>query len=209
MVLWYVNYSLRNSSLLEYNPAIGLVVAHKAMISGWVVLITIIRSIWRYALSFLWTPWRMEYIRGEKRNDCVFCTELRLLDGLENLIVYRGSLTFVILNRFPYTCGHLMVVPYVHKASLEELDVFTRSEIMENVVHALEVLKKEYQPQGFNMGFNIGEAAGAGVLDHVHFHVVPRWGGDTNFMSVLGDTRVLPESLGETFNRIKKTWGEV
>jgi len=160
-------------------------------------------------LGFLWTPWRMQYIRGEKRNDCVFCTELSLLDGPENLIVSRGSLTFVILNRFPYTCGHLMIVPYIHKASLEDLDVATRSEIMENAVRAIAVLKKEYQPQGFNMGINIGEVAGAGILDHVHFHVVPRWGGDTNFMSALGDTRVLPELLEKTYQRIKKTWDEL
>jgi ATP adenylyltransferase len=151
----------------------------------------------------------MQYIRSEKRSDCVFCTELGFPDGPENLIVYRGPLSFVILNRFPYTCGHLMVVPYVHKASLEDLDASTRSEIMENAVHALQALKKEYQPQGFNMGFNIGEVAGAGVLDHVHFHIVPRWGGDTNFMSALGDTRVLPELLEQTFQRIKKSWFEV
>jgi ATP adenylyltransferase len=151
----------------------------------------------------------MQYIRGEKRNDCVFCTELSVLDGPENLIVSRGLLTFVILNRFPYTCGHLMIVPYIHKASLEDLDVATRSEIMENAVRAIVVLKKEYQPQGFNMGINIGEVAGAGVLDHVHFHVVPRWGGDTNFMSALGDTRVLPELLEKTYQRIKKTWDEL
>jgi ATP adenylyltransferase len=151
----------------------------------------------------------MQYIRGEKRNDCVFCAELGLPDGPENLIVYRGPLTFVILNRFPYTCGHLMVVPYVHQASLEDLDVNTRSEIMENAVHAIEVLKREYKPQGFNLGFNIGEVAGAGVLDHVHFHVVPRWGGDTNFMTAVGDTRVLPELLEETFLRIKNNWDEV
>ena len=151
----------------------------------------------------------MEYILGEKRDDCVFCTELDLPDGPDNLIVSRGQLSFVILNRFPYTCGHLMVVPYIHKASLEALDVATRSDIMENAVHALEALKKEYQPQGFNLGFNIGEVAGAGVLDHVHFHVVPRWGGDTNFMTTLGDTRVLPESLIDTYQRIKKAWSEV
>jgi ATP adenylyltransferase len=151
----------------------------------------------------------MEYILGEKRDDCVFCTELDLPDGPDNLIVSRGQLSFVILNRFPYTCGHLMVVPYIHKASLEALDVATRSDIMENTVHALEALKKEYQPQGFNLGFNIGEVAGAGVLDHVHFHVVPRWGGDTNFMTTLGDTRVLPESLIDTYQRIKKAWSEV
>ena len=151
----------------------------------------------------------MEYILGEKRDDCVFCTELDLPDGPDNLIVSRGQLSFVILNRFPYTCGHLMVVPYIHKASLEALDVATRSEIMENTVHAIKALKIEYQPQGFNLGFNIGEVAGAGVLDHVHFHVVPRWGGDTNFMTTLGDTRVLPESLIDTYQRIKKAWSEV
>jgi len=151
----------------------------------------------------------MKYILGEKRLDCVFCCELGLPDGPENLIVFRGELTFVILNRFPYTCGHLMVVPYEHKASLEELDPPTRSEIMENAVHAMRALRMEYKPQGFNMGFNIGEAAGAGVLDHVHFHVVPRWGGDTNFMSALGETRLLPETLESTFWRIKQVWDQV
>jgi ATP adenylyltransferase len=150
----------------------------------------------------------MEYIQGDKNKDvCVFCNEMSRLDGLENLILHRGSRAFVILNRYPYTTGHLMVVPNDHIASLEQLDTETRSEIMELTVQSMEILRGIYQPQGFNIGVNIGVAAGAGVLDHVHLHVVPRWTGDTNFMSALADTRILPETLEDTFTRIQNAWG--
>ncbi len=159
-----------------------------------------------FILNYLWSPWRMEYISSEKSDACVFCVELSRPDGTENLIVYRGQQAFVILNRYPYTTGHLMVVPYRHLASLEDLDLGTRSEMMELTAKSLVVLRSEYHPQGFNVGINIGEVAGAGVLDHVHLHVVPRWGGDTNFMSALAGTRVLPEKLEETYSRIKMAW---
>jgi ATP adenylyltransferase len=159
-------------------------------------------------LEHLWCPWRMEYIQSDKNKDiCIFCNEMSRPDGIENLIIYRGHRAFIILNRYPYTSGHLMVVPNDHLASLELLDTETRSEIMELTAQSMVVLREVYQPQGFNIGVNIGVAAGAGVLDHVHLHVVPRWGGDTNFMSALSDTRVLPEMLESTFERLQNAWG--
>jgi ATP adenylyltransferase len=149
----------------------------------------------------------MEYIKSDKHTeDCVFCVELSRPDGPDNLIVYRGRRAFVILNRYPYTSGHLMIVPFDHYASLEELDAETRSEIMELTAHSMVVLRQVYRPGGFNIGVNIGAAAGAGVLDHVHLHVVPRWNGDTNFMSSLADTRVIPEVLEETYRRVCQAW---
>ena len=112
----------------------------------------------------------------------------------------------MILNRFPYTSGHLMIVPYVHKASIEDLNGEILAEIMALSTRAMKALREEYHPQGFNLGMNIGEVAGAGVLDHVHLHIVPRWGGDTNFMSTLANTRVLPEILHDTYDRVIKAW---
>lgn len=151
----------------------------------------------------------MEYIQSEKDKDsCVFCNALKEEDGIGNLIVYRAKHTFIILNRFPYTSGHLMVVPFQHKSSVDELNKATRDELMEMANRCLLVLKAIYRPHGFNMGINIGEAAGAGILEHVHLHVVPRWVGDTNFMSALGRTRVLPESLEDTYQKIKEEWGK-
>jgi len=156
-------------------------------------------------MKHLWSPWRMKYIEKQDKEDgCVFCNAQAKEDSAENLIVLRGQRAFVILNLYPYASGHLMVAPYEHKATLEELDARTRAEMMELTSQCMTVLRAEYRPQAFNMGANIGEAAGAGVLDHVHIHIVPRWVGDTNFMSTLGRTRVLPESLEDTYNRVKK-----
>ncbi len=158
-------------------------------------------------MNYIWSPWRMEYIQNNKPEDaCVFCIALQQPDCLENLIVWRGEHAFVILNRFPYTSGHLMIVPYTHRSSLELLDASTRSEIMELASKAIQVLQQVYGPEGYNLGINIGKVAGAGVAGHVHLHVVPRWGGDTNFMSSLGDTRVLPETLEDTYQRVKDAW---
>lgn len=149
----------------------------------------------------------MKYIQSDKNKDvCIFCQALSQADGPENLVVYRGEHAFIILNRFPYTSGHIMVVPYQHRPSLEDLDSDTRGEMMELASRSLLALREVYRPQGFNVGVNIGEAAGAGVTDHVHMHVVPRWGGDTNFMSSVGGARVLPESLEETHERIRLAW---
>ncbi len=147
----------------------------------------------------------MTYIENHgKETGCVFCEALAREDSPANLIVHRGKLAFVIVNRYPYTSGHLMVVPFAHKPSLEELDAATRAEMMELTSLSMTVLRKVYKPQAFNMGANIGEAAGAGVKDHFHIHIVPRWGGDTNFMSALAETRVLPESLDETWRRVRE-----
>lgn len=151
----------------------------------------------------LWSPWRMSYITGGHVEDCVFCTAPTLEDGPQNLIVHRSQRAFVIVNRYPYTSGHLMVVPYDHVPTLELLDPQTRAEMMELVVRVINVLRRVYFPQGFNIGINIGEPAGAGITEHVHMHVVPRWTGDTNFMSALGQTRVLPELLEDTYKRVR------
>lgn len=146
----------------------------------------------------------MEYIENhDKEEGCVFCNAQAMEDSAESLIAFRGERAYVILNRYPYTGGHLMVVPLEHKAILEELDPQTRAEMMELTARCMTILRNLYKPQGFNMGANIGEAAGAGVKDHVHIHIVPRWKGDTNFMSALGETRVIPEDLEVTYQRVK------
>ncbi|HHY89195.1 MAG TPA: HIT domain-containing protein [Chloroflexi bacterium] len=160
-------------------------------------------------MNYLWSPWRMKYIlKHEPRSGCIFCKALECEDGPENLIVHRGERAFIILNRYPYTSGHAMVVPYAHQPSYEQLDPETRAEMMELVTRITGVLRALYQPEGFNMGANIGAAAGAGVAGHVHFHIVPRWAGDTNFMTSLSNTRVLPEGLEETYRRIAAAWLE-
>lgn len=146
----------------------------------------------------------MDYIEStDKEDGCVFCNAQAMPDGADNLIAYRGERAYVILNRYPYTSGHLMVIPFQHAASLEELDPQTRAEMMELTSRCTTVLKNIYTPQGFNVGVNMGEAAGAGVPGHVHIHIVPRWKGDTNFMSTVGGTRVLPEALEVTFERVR------
>jgi ATP adenylyltransferase len=158
-------------------------------------------------MDHLWSPWRMEYILTPKSDDgCIFCNGLKQPDGTDNLIIFRGTKAFVMLNRYPYTSGHLMVVPYEHQASLDLLESGSRTDIMDLSARALQVLESLYKPQGFNLGMNIGGAAGAGILDHVHLHVVPRWVGDTNFMSSISQTRVLPELLEETYRRVREAW---
>jgi len=158
----------------------------------------------------IWSPWRMKYIMNHSESaKCIFCEALKQKDGPDNLVVIRGKTSFVLLNRYPYTSGHLMVAPFMHEPSLEELDTETRSEIIEFATHAEAVLRKVYHPEGFNMGANIGSVAGAGVVGHVHFHIVPRWKGDTNFMSTVGETRVLPESLEDTLDRVKNAWDKI
>ena len=146
----------------------------------------------------------MKYIENHQpQQGCIFCNALAQEDGPDNLVIARGKQAFVILNLYPYTSGHLMVAPFAHIDSLELLDPDTRAEMMEKVSQAIVVLKKIYNPQAFNVGANIGESAGAGEPGHVHMHVVPRWTGDTNFMSTLAGTRVLPEALKDTYRRIR------
>jgi len=158
-------------------------------------------------MNHLWSPWRMKYIQNnQKEEGCVFCQVQEMPDNEENLIVFRDEFSFVIMNRYPYTSGHILVIPYIHENNLEVLDATTRAEMMELVTKTMTVLRGIYRPQGFNFGANIGEAAGAGIAPHIHLHIVPRWLGDTNFMSSLGETRVLPEALEETYRRVKKNW---
>lgn len=145
----------------------------------------------------------MEYIENHEEEGCIFCLAAEKEDNLENLIVHRGKRAFVILNLYPYTSGHIMVSPFKHVSSLEDLNPKTRAEMMELVSKSITVLKKTYKPQAFNIGSNIGEAAGAGIPDHIHMHIVPRWIGDTNFMSSVGGTRVLPEALADTYKRVR------
>ena len=146
----------------------------------------------------------MTYIENHNKEEgCVFCNAQAQTDSVENLIALRGENAYVILNRYPYTSGHLMVIPFVHKSNLEELDSETRTEMMELATQCTTILKNIYKTESFNVGINIGEAAGAGVLGHVHIHIVPRWAGDTNFMSTVGETRVLPESLEDTYKKIQ------
>lgn len=146
---------------------------------------------------------------NEHQDECIFCSALQQKDGLENLVIWRSKLAFVILNRYPYNNGHLMVVPNAHKPSLEFLDPETRSELMELTSQAIMLLRRVYNPQGFNMGVNIGAAAGAGIAEHVHMHLLPRWSGDTNFMSTVAETRVMPEDLTATYRRVRAAWLEL
>jgi ATP adenylyltransferase len=149
----------------------------------------------------------MKYIADRSVDaGCPFCEVYSGTDDKGNLIVYRGKRGFVMLNRFPYTTGHMMVLPVVHKEKLSELDQETRADLTELVTHASEVLNIVYQPEGFNIGLNIGAAAGAGIPKHLHWHIVPRWVGDTNYMTTVGETRLIPEALEDTYQKIKSKW---
>lgn len=149
----------------------------------------------------------MEYLQNPADEEgCLFCNRLAQPDGPDNLIVHRGPLAFVILNRYPYTNGHMLIVPNAHEPSLEGLEAPVLDELMRLVQRALAILRAEYRASAFNLGSNIGEAAGAGIAGHVHLHVLPRWAGDTNFMASTAETRVLPETLGQTFERMSRAW---
>jgi ATP adenylyltransferase len=157
------------------------------------------------AMDHLWSPWRFKYISGaERQPGCVFCRAKNSPDDKANLIVFRGTSVYVILNLFPYTSGHLMVVPYEHIASFADLDDPATDEMFRVAKRAQRALQQEYKPHGFNIGMNLGEAAGAGVAEHLHLHIVPRWVGDSNFMTVIGETRVLPEELLTTYERLSR-----
>jgi ATP adenylyltransferase len=155
-------------------------------------------------MNTLWTPWRMPYLSGEdeRPDGCIFCRKLSCSDDQEH-ILYRGKSCYVTLNRYPYSNGHLMVIPNVHVPSIEDLDEPTLSEMMQIVNLSLAALREAYAPHGFNVGVNLGQAAGAGIAEHVHIHVVPRWTADTNFMPVVGSTRVIPELLDDTYSRLR------
>ena len=156
-------------------------------------------------MEHLWAPWRMAYIdpSGAKEQGCIFCVKPQEDRDEENLILYRGERCFVLMNLFPYNNGHLMIAPYAHVPDIERLDAETLTEMMLTAQKSLAALRAAMRPDGFNMGINQGTVAGAGIADHVHFHVVPRWNGDTNFMPVLADTKVMPDYLRNTYRQLK------
>ena len=156
-------------------------------------------------MDYLWTPWRYAYVTGaQKPTGCIFCEAFKQKDDRAALILYRGSHCFIILNTFPYTSGHVMVVPNEHVDQLEKLSAPATHELIDLCQRMEQVLREVYHPDGVNLGMNIGRAAGAGVADHIHTHVLPRWVGDTNFMTTTAETRVLPEALETTYQRLRE-----
>ncbi len=154
-------------------------------------------------MKHIWAPWRIEYIEMEKPEGCIFCQKPAQDKDAENYILFRGSLNFVMLNAYPYNPGHLLVAPFRHIAGLEEMDEDERREHFDIVTRSVEVLKKILNPEGFNLGINLGKSAGAGIADHIHSHIVPRWQGDTNFMTTIGDVRVIPQALADSYDKLK------
>jgi ATP adenylyltransferase len=157
----------------------------------------------------LWAPWRMAYIEINAPVGCIFCEKPAADRDEENWILYRGKLAFVMLNAFPYNNGHLMIAPFRHTADLEALTPEEQAEIFRQTQLCVAALRTAYHPDGYNIGMNLGKVAGAGVADHLHMHVVPRWNGDTNFMPVIGDTKVLPDSLGRSYRTLREAWTKV
>ena len=155
-------------------------------------------------LAILWAPWRMKYIESPRRETCIFCIGDDESKDKENLVVYRGSKSFIIMNRYPYNTGHLMIAPYRHVGDLTQLSDEELLDLMKNVNLSIKILRETFKPEGFNIGVNIGRVAGAGIEDHVHIHVVPRWAGDTNFMPTIAQVKVIPELLETTYNKLKE-----
>ena len=156
----------------------------------------------------LFAPWRYEYLVSEKGGACIFCEAAASRDDAASLVVVRGKRVFVVLNRYPYTNGHVMVAPYAHDGWLSDSSAETLHELISTVTKAQKILVSTFHTDGLNVGINFGSAAGAGVLGHYHVHVVPRWAGDTNFMTVAGDTRVVPEDLETTRRRLVPLFAE-
>jgi ATP adenylyltransferase len=157
----------------------------------------------------IWAPWRIEYLENASVEGCIFCDKPAEHDDRANHLLYRGENAYIIMNLYPYSNGHLMVAPYAHVGRLAELGQRTRAEIMELTSLCTALLTQTMEPAGFNIGANIGKAAGAGFDEHFHMHIVPRWIGDTNFMAVVGDTRVVPESLDATYERLTAALDEL
>jgi ATP adenylyltransferase len=154
-------------------------------------------------MEHLWSPWRYRYVsKAQPTDSCIFCEKAAQRSDAENHVLYRGDLNFVILNLYPYTSGHLMVAPYAHVPTLEAAGNDALAEMMQLTCLAEKHLRAVYKPQGLNIGMNIGECAGAGVAGHIHMHVLPRWAGDSNFMTTVGETRVMPEELAVTYQRL-------
>ncbi len=155
----------------------------------------------------LWTPWRMTYLRGDapRPTGCVFCHKIEADDESE-LVVYRSTHVFATLNLFPYNNGHLLIVPYAHVGDLTDLAPDVLADLMQTAQQAVAALRAVYHPQAFNMGINLGPAAGAGIAEHLHMHVVPRWEGDNNYMTVLAQTRIIPDLLADTYRKLHEAW---
>jgi len=154
-------------------------------------------------MKTLWAPWRIDYITGGKKEGCIFCDKPKEGNDKKNLILYKGETSFIIMNRYPYSNGHLMAVPYRHINYMPELDHKERLELMNLTTKCIEILKV-MNPDGFNIGMNLGTAGGAGIDDHLHFHIVPRWNGDTNFMPLIADVKVMPEYLEDTYETLSE-----
>ncbi|MBV9404441.1 MAG: HIT domain-containing protein [Acidobacteriaceae bacterium] len=155
-------------------------------------------------MTHLWTPWRSTYMQEKKdKSRCIFCDAAQSSDDELNLVVYRGRQVFAMLNRYPYTSGHFMIAPYVHVSRLSQADVEAAEEMIHLMRRAEMILERVYRPDGLNMGMNLGEAAGAGIEQHIHMHVLPRWKGDANFMTSVSNTRVIPEALNDTYAKLK------
>jgi len=155
-------------------------------------------------VDHLWAPWRMGYVSAEQPEGCIFCTKPAAGDDEANQILHRGDLVFIMLNAFPYNSGHLMIAPFRHVGDPLEMEPQESSELLYGIRIAIEVLRESLSPDGFNVGMNVGRVAGAGYADHLHVHVVPRWSGDTNFMAIMADTRIVPEALADTYHRLKE-----
>ena len=155
-------------------------------------------------MKVLWAPWRMKYILSDQKAEgCIFCPGENRQDDGTRLILHVGNLTMVVMNMFPYNNGHLLVAPNRHVSGLEHLSEEEMLDLLKMVGRSIDILKTVMNPEGFNVGLNLGRVAGAGVEEHMHFHIVPRWGGDTNFMTVQGDVRVIPEHIRETYEKLK------
>ena len=155
-------------------------------------------------MDYLWSPWRYQYVTQQAPSEgCVFCAKMQQENDEENFVIHRGRHNCVLLNLFPYTSGHLMIVPCRHIGQLADADDATWMEMMVLTRKAEQALQKTYRPDGINLGMNLGKSAGAGVADHIHMHVLPRWHADSNFITVVGETRVLPEALSETYRKLK------
>lgn len=154
-------------------------------------------------MEHIWAPWRVEYIQMEKPKGCILCEKPKQDKDALNYILYRGDKNFVIMNAYPYNAGHLMIAPYRHIASIEELTDAEIHEHFEIVRQSIKVLRQVFSPTGFNIGINLGKVAGAGIDDHIHTHIVPRWQGDTNFMPVIANTKVVNEALAGTYEKLK------
>lgn len=153
-------------------------------------------------MKVIWAPWRMDYILSDKEQKCIFCELPKQERDRDNLILYRSSHNFVMMNRYPYNNGHIMVVPYLHVPALDGLGDEMLLDFMKVARHAIESIRKAFMPEGFNIGINIGKIAGAGMEDHMHLHMVPRWAGDTSFMTVFDEVRVIPEHVMSTYDRL-------